>query len=431
MNENSMRALLDQVADDVLPPVRVDVPMITRRGRRSLWWRRVYLPGLAPIAAAAAVALVAALGAAAGGGGGRHHPGRPGGPARHALMPVPRQFGPLQPFVSFGWLPAGFTPDGLAQPAGSNVTLAAAAPSADGRTLALTLNAAGACRLTGKETFKRPQRGQDSTRWVTLSYPHSLNCGGGLGLPIRAEVAPVGGGPAYQGPDGDLIWEFGTDAWAQLMPSFSPYMTHEDASRAVRTWLSFPPIPQLRPRRAGAPVWHQSAASWNALRTVAERLRYAARDIAAPLYGFRIAVLPTGWRVSAPAGLQRLGGKIASSSWSAGPADDPGALSVSVWPAAGSSPLTCNYIDGQSSYVTLDGAQAVLRTIDQAGKHWQSLCGPDIDGMQILIALDLNIPGTSDKPLPGGSKAGNALTVFGHLTLLGPNVARWTTRPLG
>ncbi|MGO8957802.1 MAG: hypothetical protein ACLQFR_10585 [Streptosporangiaceae bacterium] len=135
--------------------------------------------------------------------------------------------------------------------------------------------------------------------------------------------------------------------------------------------------------------------------------------------------------MSAPADLERLGGKIASNSWSAGPADDPGALSIIVWPAAGSSPLSCKYIGGQSRYVTLDGAPAVLRTIGQTGKDWQKLCGPDIDGMQVLIELDLNIPGTSDKPLPGGSHVGSALTVFGHMTLLGPNGADWTTRPQG
>jgi hypothetical protein len=431
MDENSMRALLDRVADDDLPPVGVDIPTITRRGRRSLRWRRVYLPSMAPIAAAAAVALVAALGATAGAGA-THHPGKPSGPAGHELMAVPRLFSPLQPFVSFGWLPARFTGDGLAQPAGSSVTLTAAAPPADGRNLALTLNAAGACRLTGKETFRLHQRGRAATGLVTLTYPHWLDCGGGgLGLPITAEVAPIDGGPAYRGPVGDLIWEFGKDAWAQLTPSFSPYMTHEDASRAARRWLNFPAIPQLTPRPAGAPVWHQSAASWNALRTVAERLRYTARSLPAPLYGFRIPALPAGWRVSAPTDLERLGGKIASNSWSAGPADDPGALSVSVWPVAGSSPLTCKYISGQSSYVTLDGVQAVLRTIDQTAKHWQSLCGPDIDGMQVLIELDLNIPGTSDKPLPGGSQVGSVLTVFRHMTLLGPDVAGWTTRPQG
>jgi hypothetical protein len=206
-------------------------------------------------------------------------------------------------------------------------------------------------------------------------------------------------------------------------------MTSEDASRSARTWLNLPAIPQLTPRPTGAPVLHQSAASWNTLRTVAERLRYTSEIVSAPLYGFRIPALPAGWQVSAPTDLERLGGKIASNSWSAGPADDPGALSISVWPATGSPPLACNHIAGQSSYVTLDGARAALRTIDQTTKHWQSLCGSDIDGMQVLIELDLNIPGTSDQPLPGGRQVGRVLTVFAHMTLLGPKAAGWTTRP--
>ncbi len=101
-----------------------------------------------------------------------------------------------------------------------------------------------------------------------------------------------------------------------------------------------------------------------------------------------------------------------------------------MWPAVSSSPLRCDIVAGQSQHVTIDGAQALLRTIDEPGKHWQSLCAPDVDSLSLLIELDLNIPGTNDTPLPGGSRVGGLLTVFSHLRLLGPDVANWTKQPL-
>ena len=98
MTEPQVRALFNQIADGEAAPSRVDTQLALRRGRARLRWRRACVAS-APVLAAAAVAVVA-LAVAAG-------PGRPGaGPA--ATGPAaPRQFNPLIPYVSFGWLPAG------------------------------------------------------------------------------------------------------------------------------------------------------------------------------------------------------------------------------------------------------------------------------------------------------------------------------------
>ena len=98
MTEPQVRALFNQIADGEAAPSRVDTQLALRRGRARLRWRRACVAS-APVLAAAAVAVVA-LAVAAGPGGSGAGPAA-AGPA------APRQFNPLIPYVSFGWLPAG------------------------------------------------------------------------------------------------------------------------------------------------------------------------------------------------------------------------------------------------------------------------------------------------------------------------------------
>ncbi len=446
MDETAVREMLHEIAADEAPPCTVDIALARRNGRRHD--RRHYRSErrrrswVAPIAAAAAVALIAALSLAAGLG---HRSGTrpsPGHPAHHArpLMTVPREFSASQPFVSFGWLPPGFTASGLAQigtsqPTGISVSLQASAPLSDGRTLMLQVNAAGQCTLTGPDRvpswawLRAARRHEDhplpspppSQEWT---YPHGLTCGG----PILQEVAPINGGPAYRSPEGDLFWEYGRDAWAELTPSFSPSLSYANAPTDVHSWLNYPPDPPL-PGHQSRSAWSQSEASYQLLRRVASRLRFDPA-LVRPLYGFALWGLPASWGAGYPTSLSRLDGRVTGSGWQAGPAVDNTALSISVWPDAGQTPLNCNFVDGQSQYITVDGAQAMLRTIDQSYKHWQELCIPDVNGLQVLIELDLNAPGTDDTPLPGGPEVSSVLAIFSHLRLLGPDVRNWTRLPL-
>jgi hypothetical protein len=73
----------------------------------------------------------------------------------------------------------------------------------------------------------------------------------------------------------------------------------------------------------------------------------------------------------------------------------------------------------------------MLRTIDQPYKHWEELCAPDVRGLSVYITLDTNVPGTNDRPLPGGQIVGGVEKIFRHLRLLGPGVANWTTQQPG
>ncbi len=443
MDESAVRELLHEIAADEAPPCTVDIALARRNGRRHA--RRHHRSDrrrrswVAPIAAAAAVALIAALSLAVELGHGpaaRPAPQRPAHRAR-PLMPVPREFSASQPFVSFGWLPPGFTANGLAgignsQPTGTSVSLSASAPPSDGRMLTLQVNAAGQCSVTGPDRVGNwaARRARHRGRPVVLSpsqewtYPHGMSCAG----PILQKVAPVNGGPAYRGPQGELYWEYGRDAWAELTPTFTASLSYADAPADVRSWLNYPPAPPLPGRQSGSAL-RQSEASYQLLRKVASRLRFDPAEIH-PLYGFALSSLPASWGAGYPTGLATLHGRAAGNGWQAGPAVDNSALSISVWPDAGQTPLSCNFVDGQSQYMTIDGAEAMLRTIDQSYKHWQELCIPDVHGLQVLVELDLNVPGTNDTPLPGGPEVSSILTIFGHLRLLGPDVRNWTRLPL-
>jgi hypothetical protein len=445
MDETTVRELLREIAADEAPPCTVDIALARRNGYRygrkygrSARRRRSFV---APIAAAAAVALIAALSLAVGLG---HRPAArpsPGHQAHHPrpLMTVPREFSALQPYVSFGWLPPGFTSSGIAQlgtsqPTGTSVSLQASAPPSDGRMLSLQVNAAGQCTVSGpirvaNSTWLRSARRRDhrlfpvppSEEWT---YPHRLSCAG----PILQAVAPINGGPAYRGPLGNLYWEYGRDAWAELAPTFAAALTYETAPADVHSWLNYPPDPPL-PAHQPRSAWSQSATNYQLMRKVASALRFNPAAVH-PLYGFALSGLPASWGAGYPTGLATLDGLMAGDGWQAGPAVDNSALSVSIWPDAGQPPLTCNFVDGQSQYITIDGAQALLRTIDQSYKHWQELCIPDVQGLQVLLELDLNTPGTNDTPLPGGSEVSSILTIFSHLRLLGPDVRNWTRQPL-
>jgi hypothetical protein len=433
MDETAVRELLHEIAADEPPPCTVNIALARRNGRWQHRSPRRHRSWMAPIAAAAAVALIAALSLAVGLG---HRPAArpaPVQPTHHArpLMTVPREFTASQPFVSFGWLPPGFSADGLAQignsqPTGTSVTLRASAPLSDGRMLTLRVFSAGQCSVTGpRRSVIRspdPRAGLHGGRGVT--YPHGLSCAGTL---LQA-AAPINGGPAYRGPQGALYWEYGRDAWAVLLPTANPEVFRATAPPDVRSWMNDPIEPPL-PAHQSASARHQSAANWQLLRKVASRVRFDP-VVLHPFYGFALSGLPASWGAGYPTSLSMLDGLAVGSGWQAGPAVDNSALSISVWPNAGQTALSCNFVDGQSQYVTVDGAQAMLRTIDQSYKHWQELCIPDVQGLQVLIELDLNAPGTNDTPLPGGPAIRSVLTVFSHLRLLGPDVRTWTRQPL-
>jgi hypothetical protein len=413
MDEIAVRDLLERVATEEAPPSRVSVGLARRRGRRRIRLRRVYLPSAAaPVAAAVAVGLIAALSAGVHSGRLTHHASAPVRP-----IIAPAQFNPLVPYALFGWLPAGYSVQGLANQTNQMSSQLGLTASSRSGQLSLSVYPAGQCRVGGPITI-RARRGKLKMNGmhVRTHYPAALNCRSlGGGLPLTGRAPDVNGQHAYWAAAGftALAWEYGRDAWALL--GYQPGICASCQNAPIKHFTRAP---------TGTPAM---------LRKVASRVRYGVSSTVG--YGFTIRQLPAAWREGRPDSsynVASISGRLVNVGWVAGPAADPTALGIYVSPAGIPGSIgSCNYVEGQSRYVTVDGARAIERTIDEPGKHWQSLCASDVRGVQVLILLDLANPNTSDTPLPGSAEVGSVLTVFSHLRLFGADVADWPASPLG
>ncbi len=405
-DEPAVRDLLDLVATDQAPPSRIDLDLARRRGRRLRRLRRVYLPAAAPVAAAAAVTLIAALTA---GLSGSHAPAKhpASGHRRTAPIASPHRFSLLRPYASFGWLPAGFQLGDQYDQSTAETDVTASAPLSDGRALMLVVDAADQCRLAGPESLTYLQ--------VRYRFPHTLSCG----QPLTGRAPDVNGRTAYWSLHGSLVWEYGVNAWAILTPMANGAIcVHCAAYPRLNGWSYVLP-------KNGHPAVRQSAVARRLLVKIASAVRLGIRP--AVYYGFTLGGLPASWepfRGDSLSSFTVIDGKLVNEGWSAGPAVDPTALGVSVWPAS-TSAYSCKVYPGQTSYVTVDGTSMLLRTIDQPGKHVQYLCARNFRGLEVLISLDLKVPGTDDRRLPGAAQVGGVSAVLRHLQLFGPDVADW------
>ena len=158
MIESQIRALFTQIAGDEPARSRVDVQLARRRGRARLRWRRACVAGGSVVAAAAVAALAVGVG-----------PVRPGpGPAA-AGPAAPRQFSPLVPYLSFGWLPAGQSLVAVVAPGGAYLTAGHNAVRPHGTS---AVYAGGQCHLTGSarelnalpRTWRASPRGSPGAR---------------------------------------------------------------------------------------------------------------------------------------------------------------------------------------------------------------------------------------------------------------------------
>ena len=102
MIERQIRELFTGIAGGEPEISRVDAELARRRGRARLRWRWAAAAGTPLLAAATAVAVAVTVGLAPA------HP-RPGTAATGNGPTAPRQFNPLVPYLSFGWLPKGVT----------------------------------------------------------------------------------------------------------------------------------------------------------------------------------------------------------------------------------------------------------------------------------------------------------------------------------
>jgi hypothetical protein len=390
MDEEGARTLLELLARDEAPPSAVDIGVACQIGRRRLRRRRAGACCAAALAVMAVIALAVIP----------FHLGRPhgsGGPVQAPSRPAraPGGFNPLLPYALFGWLPPEFSAGGAVggysgQATGDSVSLHASTASGSqvpGKLmLSLTVYAAGSCRLTGLQVTR------------AAGSQHRLVCDGeiGGGRALTGAAPAVRGRPAFwiaDGRGGGVAWEYAPGGWAQLTESGLP--------------------------RAG------SAVTRTDLLRVATQVRYG--DTARPVFAFRLTGVPTGWHVTSTT-FAMSGSRALGTSLTLGPADDPSALDIAAAPA----PIAdaCSSVPGQTQQVILDGTPGVLRTLSEPDKRWQSLCAPNVQGMQLYLALDLSLPGTVGTPLPGSPAVASAMSVFRHLQLLGSRPALWTSRPV-
>jgi hypothetical protein len=369
----------------------------------------------------------------------------PARPAPAVPVAAPRQFNPLVPYASFGWLPGGFSENaangigyGSMFSSATGYLSLLAADTAAGHLLALEVFPRGGCDLTaaGAAAVLRAH-GSVQVTCTTDAFTFAA-----------ADAAPdVDGRPAvwvgpFPGIDQGIAWEYAPGAWAMLGNAITPAADESHARRlaAERGWVLTPRDPKdgltdltntarLHTAIRSGRVIPPSAATLALLRKVAAGVVYA-RTV--PLtFPFRLAgALPKGWRLAQTSFAVSAGRTLAGTGIAAGPAADPTALGVSA--SAGPSGAACPFIDGQSSYLTLLGVQWVYRVLGDTDNQWQDLCANEaVRGLLgVDVSLDMDVPGSST-PLPGSQQLGGTLGVLARLRFLGQNPATWTTTPLG
>jgi hypothetical protein len=411
MDETAVRTLLRAIADTPEPPPAIDLDRARRRGLRRLRIRRAAAPALAVVVVVAALTVPSALQI--------NRPERSAATPRPTVaspsLTAPDQFSPLVPYASFGWLPAGFSQsaandidsgEGITSATGF-VSLEAADPAA-GHLLSLQVNV----------------RGADD------------------GLAGTGDAPDVNGRPAVWVNYGDgIAWEYAPGAWASLTTSITPAADGPRSRRiaAERGWVLTPRTKADRLAVAGTVAQVEAAIREGrlippSLQTrallvqVASHVRYAQTT---PLeFPFRLTgQLPDGWQLT-QASFIVSGSRLIGNAVTAGPAADPTALTFGGY----TTPVTggCNFVTGQSSYVTRLGLPWIYRVLDEADKHWESLCtqGP-VDGLGgVTVSMDMNTPG-SNAALPGSTQLGGVLGVLARLRFLGSNPPAWTSAPVG
>ena len=364
MIESQIRALFAELADGEPAAPPVDIPQLRRRGRARLRRRRAWVAGTSVLATVAVLALGV-------------------GPLRLGSNPptggpvAPRQFNPLVPYVSFGWLPAGNStvagdtaPDMMALVAGRKLF---SLPDWN-----LNVYAADQCHLTGQ--------------------PRALKCSTpaleGLTARITGPAPAVRGHRAYwAGPY--LVWQYARGGWAWLLPptSYSP----EGSSAASRE------------------VGRRNAVK------IAAHVRYGAAT--PPLkFAVQLTRLPSHWRVGSvfyqPGAGVLQATRLALSTGNPDLGADGGLqyqtnlpwfTTIERAPAHGN-------LCGRGRPETVNGYQVV---VTQRGDT-QSLCAANADGLALYIGQRGAHPPISVPELFGD-----------HLRLLGANPANWTTKPIG
>jgi hypothetical protein len=388
MTEPQIRALFAEIADREAAPSRVDIQLARRRGRARRRWRRACVAGTSVLAAAAVVALAVGVGLV------RLGSGPPGGPA------APRQFNPLVPYLSFGWLPAGSRlVAGDARP--EVVALVAGRKLYALSNWNLIVYAAGQCHLT------RPAGDLKCSTEALEGLSARIS---GHAPAVRGHRAfwagpgPISGlPPALQRhrasrSDSYLLWQYAPGGWAGLV---LPTANATKLSAAQRK------------------AYEQDAVK------IANHVRYGAAT--PPLvFPAQLTGLPSRWRVGSvyyqPDGRLLRASRFALTAGTPDLGADGGMEFQTNLPYFGVIvPATFyrNFCPTSGSEI-INGYRVVVTNQVVGTLPSETLCAANADG----LALNINQQG-AHPPISVASLFRN------HLRLLGSNPANWTTKPIG
>jgi hypothetical protein len=385
MIECQVRALFTEIASSEPGSSQVDTQLAHRRGRARLRRHRAFVAG-APFLAAAAVAVVALAVSAA-------TPPRNTGPVSSGPG-APRQFSVLDPYLSFGWLPAGVSSleGGTSR---QQVWLTAGHKLDSPMTWSITVYAAGKCRIVGP--VKRP--GWPPARELRCSTPDQQ---GGGGILIAGRAPAVDGHRAYWAGTA-LAWQYAHNGWAEMS------------------------VPWIRRGSPGQPGFLQPANKREAIK-IASHIQYGATTPPL-LFPVQLTGLPSGWRVTSltyepDARVLR----VRTYALGDGPPDlgaDGGLQYQTGLPYFNISPATprtssCYAWPHRSTREVINGYRVVVSSQPEGTLVRQDLCAGNAHGLWLYISQF------------GAHPAMSLADLFGHhMRLLGRHPADWTKNPIG
>ena len=367
MTEPQIRELFNQIADGEAGPPRVDAQLAFRRGRARLRWRRFCLAAT-PVIAAATVAVVALAVAAS--------PARPAGQAASGRggPAAPRQFNPLIPGVTFGWLPTGesFNSGGVTR------TESYMDAGHLGPDWSLDVYARGQCHLTGSAS--------------------GLNCPGSK-LQISQRAPDIAGHRAFWTGPG-IAWQYARGGWA---------------------WLSIPAANL-------SAVLHNKDLLHETLK-IAGHVRH---DVTTRLvFPAQFSGLPSQWQVHNISYYVPDGGLLRADEYMLTTPSSrfhPHVGDLGVWtdapyimvhPAPRGGTCTPHDPHSQNTPLIINGYRVVLKRMHIGGLPVQELCGAHADGLWFDIQEF------------GSHPSIDVASLFKqHMKLLGTDPANWTSHPL-
>jgi hypothetical protein len=373
MLDQMIKGALDQMAGADQPAPRVSIAQAMRQARVQRRRQRLTAAGAPVLAAGAALAI--ALTGVIGGGSARSLGPAEGGVGRRV---APRTFNPLRPYAAFGWLPGG-----LEKRAGGTF----------GRTYLELAGEAQAGRITTPVLLNAYTSGECRVTRGSLGCPPSGLHVAPIPLVLGQRVGLVNGQAAYWLPPArtsSLGLRPGTLAWQYARGGWAVEQTYNDLHTALK---------------------------------IARNIRFGPTAGSIIRFPVQLTDVPADWQIN-DVGTSSLNGVQYASSFivTAGTVNDLMGNTPTETPQVDAGPGGRNACAGLMYYkTTTDVINGYAVSVANDEKSWpqHELCANDARGVFAWII-------TGDHPPI------SPVNLFAHhLRLLGPDPARWTTRPIG